>query len=252
MVEHIESDSIKNLSNNNGEKDNRNDNENENLLINQDRSQQNDYFKDLIRNNNNTTDQKDSFFQLDLSKYKSTKVFGITFYKIGNLYVFGFIKNSSEPLFCIDNMWYFNLIIYIIIVVLAFTGNYYLFRKLELWKQIIYNILLVLFSILFSILILLNPGINIKSKKGYNHIAYCKLCNIYFRPEDKIYHCFECNVCVKQLDHHCSFLRKCITKKNFIYFFLMLANFIILYLFSILYLILYLIDYYKKIKKKII
>ena len=172
MAENIENDSIKlNINNLEAEEKNKNNNENENkhLLSNPDRYRQNEYYKDLYKNNNNnnTFEQKDSSYHLDLSRYKSTKVFGITFYHVGNIYVFGFYKDSLDPLFCIDNMWYFHLIIYFIIIVLAFVGNIYLFGKLELWRQIIYNILLFSFFIAYSILILLNPGIIIKSQKGY-------------------------------------------------------------------------------------
>ena len=254
MAENIENDSIKlNINNLEAEEKNKNNNENENkhLLSNPDRYRQNEYYKDLYKNNNNnnTFEQKDSSYHLDLSRYKSTKVFGITFYHVGNIYVFGFYKDSLDPLFCIDNMWYFHLIIYFIIIVLAFVGNIYLFGKLELWRQIIYNILLFSFFIAYSILILLNPGIIIKSQKGYKQIGYCKKCNIYFLPEENTYHCLLCDVCVREIDHHCSVVRKCITKKNFIYFIAMIVNFVLLYVYVITNLILYLVDYHKKIKK---
>ena len=63
-------------------------------------------------------------------------------------------------------------------------------------------------------------------------------------------HCYDCNVCVKKLDHHCTVVRKCITKKNFWLFVGMVATFMIIYIFSLINLIFYLVGYYKRIKKK--
>mgnify|MGYP002624305563 CR=1 FL=1 len=52
--------------------------------------------------------------------------------------------------------------------------------------------------------------------------------------EDNIEHCSECNVCVKDIDHHCPTLRKCITKKNYILFVLLIASIVIFYLFFLM------------------
>ena len=208
-----------------------------------------DYLNDI--NNNEIIEQNDLSPKTYLSRYKSSKIFGITFYHIGNTYVFGFINNSLEPLFCIDKSWYFHLGILFIEIILAFTGNYYLFNKLEAWKQITYNILLFLFFKIYGALILLNPGIIIISQKGARHTGYCKRCNIFFIPENNLYHCYECDVCIKKIDHHCSVVRKCITSKNFFLFILMIINFVLLYVFTLVNLIYFCIDYYNKKKRKL-
>ena len=186
---------------------------------------------------------------LNLSRYKSIKKFGITFYHIGNIYAFGFINESSEPLFCIDNSWYFQSFIYFAQIILVIIGNL-LFRKLELWKQIIYNLLLFIFFLIYTALIILNPGIVIKNQKGYKHTGHCRICNIFFLPEENVSHCYDCNICVKRFDHHCSVVRKCITKKNFILFISMIVMFVLLYVYSLVNCIYYFVNYYKKIKKK--
>jgi hypothetical protein len=256
MVENIEKDSIErncnNLNSDDLESQNNKINDENQRLFKRERQIQNEYFNDLINNsnnNNNSMEKNNISSKLELSRYKSKKLFGINFYYIGNVIVFGFVNDNSDPLFCIDSMWYFHLIIYIILIILLFVGNHYLFSKLELWKQIIYNVLLFLFFICYSVIALLNPGIIIRSEKGHKHIGYCKKCNLFFLPEENIYHCFDCNVCVKQLDHHCSVVRKCITKKNFVYFILMIVSFVLVYVYSLINLIFFLIDYYQKIKK---
>ena len=172
-------------------------------------SNNNSFDEYYLSNNKNIIEENDSKFNLLI--YKSKKLFGVTFYQIGNLYVFGFINNSSDPLFCLDKKYHYQLIVLFLEIFLAFVGNYYLFRKLELWRQVIYNLLLILFAIIYGSLILLNPGIIIKNQKGYMHTGLCKRCNIYFSPENNVYHCYDCDICVKKLDHHCGVIRKCIT-----------------------------------------
>ena len=244
----IEENNNKNLDN---LEDNSTNNENMQFLPNKENYLKNDYFNDFYSDNKIFRDTKDLSPKLNLSRYKSKKLFGITFYNIGNIYVFGFINNSSEPLFCIDKMWYLHLLIFLIEIIFVFVGNHYLFNKLEYWKQLAFNILSFAFFIIYSALILLNPGIVITSQKGYMHTGYCKRCNIFFLPENQVYHCYDCEICVKKIDHHCSFLRKCITKKNFFIFVLMLVIFILLYLHVLLNLIFFVIDIYKRKKKKL-
>ena len=136
-------------------------------------------------------------------------------------------------------------------IILAFTGNYYLFSKLETWKQMTFNILLVTMFFFYTILVTLNPGIVLQNEKGFVHTGYCKVCDICFIPEKNVSHCSCCNICMRNIDHHCSVVRKCITKRNIFFFFAMVGNFILLYVFSLFNLIFFLIDYYRRIKKKL-
>ena len=71
-----------------------------------------------------------------------------------------------------------------------------------------------------------------------------------FLPEDKISHCKFCDICVKDVDHHCDVVRRCITTKNFNYFISMIVNFVLLYAFALVNIIYYCIDYYRKLRKK--
>ena len=244
----VEDNNIKKINNFN---DNSNNDENKQFLPNEDNYLKKDYFNDFYFNNTIMRNPKDLIPKLDLSRYKTKKLFRITFYKIGNIYVFGFINNSSDPLFCIDKMWYLHLLIFLIEIILVYVGNHYLFNKLEHWKQMIFNILSISFFFIYSALILINPGIVITSQKGYTHTGYCKRCNIYFLPENNVYHCFDCDICVKKIDHHCSFLRKCITKKNYVIFVLMLVFFVLIYIHLLINTVLFCIDFYKKKKKKL-
>ena len=264
MKEIDENDTIKINIDNTEKENNKNDNENKHLLSDENIYKQNEYYKDLKSTNNNNTNNNNNnkltdhshnhnhSFDLNLSRYKSKKIFGIAFYHIGKVYVFGF--KNEEPMFCIDEKWYFHLLIYLIEIVLLFAGNYYVFNYLELWKRIIYNILIFTFFISYSLLILINPGIVLKCKKECDkcdiNARFCEKCNICYLPEDKISHCKFCDICVKDVDHHCDVVRRCITTKNFNYFISMIVNFVLLYAFALVNIIYYFIDSYRKLRKK--
>ena len=214
----------------------------------------NDDEKIIIKNNNaindnsaKLDDQKNfTCYYTDLSKFKSKKICGITFYKVGNIYIFGFVKGSHEPLFSMDSKWYLHLIIFSIVFIIYYTGNKFLFCKFENWKQIIFNVILSLFLIFYFLLTFINPGVVIHSKKGLYGSLSCTKCNIYYLPQDKVTHCSSCGVCMRNLDHHCSVFRRCITKRNIILFFGIIFLFIALYVYSLIFIILFCVNFVSK------
>ena len=79
------------------------------------------------------------------------------------------------------------------------------------------------FSFLYTIII--NPGIpgrkyysrnyirNIKKEEKSKYIR-CKICNIITPKSLNATHCFYCNVCVINHDHHCTCFGKCVGRNN--------------------------------------
>jgi palmitoyltransferase ZDHHC9/14/18 len=59
----------------------------------------------------------------------------------------------------------------------------------------------------------------------------CTLCNVVRPPG--VTHCYDCDVCVEELDHHCPWTGKCIGKKNLRCFHLFLTSLFGLIFFSI-------------------
>ena len=203
--------------------------------------------------NNNNPNDKIISYSFDPSKYKKSKLFGINFYRVGNLYIFGFLSNNSEPLFCLDSGWYYQCIIYIVEFLIFYFGNKYLYSNVETWKQVIFNLLLILFFFIYTALILINPGIIIKNEKAdekHRDVMLCRKCKLYILMESNTQHCYDCKVCVRKLDHHCTVVRRCITNRNFWLFVGMVVAFILIYIFSLVNLIFYLVGRYKKIKHK--
>lgn len=73
------------------------------------------------------------------------------------------------------------------------------------------NILvLLMINAAYTLTILFNPGI--KAKPDMDLIGDCyNFCNRCQREVNKdMTHCIECETCVEDLDHHCSFFGKCI------------------------------------------
>ena len=118
--------------------------------------------------------------------------------------------------------------IYILIYFTIFHQNY-------IWVKIgITSVFLInFFSFLYTILI--NPGIperkyysrnyikTIKKEEKSNYVK-CKVCNIITPKKLKVTHCYYCNVCVIDQDHHCTFFGKCVGKNNCCTFYTALAS----------------------------
>ena len=80
-----------------------------------------------------------------------------------------------------------------------------------------------IFIISYFYTILINPGIPERkyyseyiSNKNIDETKWmkCQQCNIYVPKELHISHCFDCDICVKEEDHHCPWTGKCIAKDN--------------------------------------
>ena len=57
------------------------------------------------------------------------------------------------------------------------------------------------------------PGLEGRDEEGPPPgMRYCALCDLH-RPKEA-YHCYDCEVCVLELDHHCPWTGKCIGNRN--------------------------------------
>ena len=93
--------------------------------------------------------------------------------------------------------------------------NYLLIKIFFVLNYIIYII-----SYLYTIL--KNPGIPerkfyikfTKDNKTKDFRLKCKKCNIIVPKNYNITHCSDCDICVREQDHHCPWTGKCIAKYN--------------------------------------
>ena len=159
--------------------------------------------------------------------------------KLGNLYVYLFIKN--QPLFTIGTKKLSLVIIYQIFLNLSFILIHLgiiqnVFSYMRFMLSLFYSLNLLNHMYIF----LINPGIPspekfskkvIKTikKEDRKYFEVCEICNIITDYKDEVRHCNECNICIKKIDHHCSWTGKCIAKNNYLAFHLFTFSLLLYY-----------------------
>ena len=81
---------------------------------------------------------------------------------------------------------------------------------------------------------LINPGIVQNKKMDNVNVGYCKICQVYYNPNNNVEHCSMCGVCVENIDHHCVWVGKCVAKNNKFSFYAMLLTIGFIYAYIIL------------------
>ena len=134
------------------------------------------------------------------------------------IHPFLFFKN--EPLILIGPDILYYIIIFSVSSFLSIIF-YSLKNKSYTIMKILFLLGYLFYSVSYTLLMILNPGVPINKsnidleelKKNYNQ---CNICNcIFYKNNEYItFHCHECNICVENFDHHCTFASKCIGNKN--------------------------------------
>ena len=160
--------------------------------------------------------------------YKSKKKIGTAkTTRKGNMIMMCYNSNY-EPLIAIGPHWPFTICMMFFIDTFIFL--YFHFLKTYLHPTIKNIGLGISFIQIFSycLIFLLNPGIpqkelwienyfknkNSSSRDEIDSYRICNICKIVRRNSDNTHHCDECNICIKGVENHCSWISKCITKKN--------------------------------------
>jgi len=167
-------------------------------------------------------------------------------HRIGNSYLLYGVKDSHFPLHCfVGPEWPCMLCTYSLIIV---PTIFFLVNVATLWSNsavlAIGVITFLAVLIAFSATACTEPGIIFvpslyiphsggdKSELGEAGLQTrsvgtfeCNICNIE-RPRTAS-HCYECGVCVDQLDHHCPWTGKCIARKNLRCFYLFLTTLLV-------------------------
>ena len=151
-----------------------------------------------------------------------------------NKYIFGIREHLSDMISLILIL-FFNYIIFIIFIFPYFYYNKPFLISLLIFITINASFILGLYNQLLSFLT--EPGIIPKKYPKYfsNDISdkyilskitkkplimiqrSCKICSI--RRPKKCQHCYFCDNCVEEFDHHCQYISNCIGKRNKKYFF---------------------------------
>ena len=118
-------------------------------------------------------------------------------------------------------------IVHWILCILYYETNYNLILG---WRCV-----LVLLIISFSLIVFLNPGINVRNSKLIKDPAtksYCIICKLDRAEHTK--HCDRCEACINNYDHHCVLSSKCIGKRITIFFYMTLGITMLLYIYTVI------------------
>ena len=157
-----------------------------------------------------------------------------TYTKLGNCFCV-FLNNSL--FIVVGPHWVFNLCIIPLISMILLGYIVYVVPQMQLYPSI--GGALIMFTCLFSysITALKDPGIVLRdhlsdsTESAPSNSTICSRCLIV---QDKtIEHCEDCNLCMKNLDHHCIFTGKCIAQNNLICFYLFLSSIFGFFIFSL-------------------
>ena len=179
--------------------------------------------------NESEEDSENKFNPLKLGKFKICK-------KVGRC-LFLFIDKYGNPILIIGphiGMYFcFCGIVSLIMLSLYLT----LWNKIGFVMRILGHICYWTYFISYTHCSFFNPGYP-KNDLGRNYGSprkdyyYCNLCHFYLRRDKFAKHCFDCDICIENYDHHCPWTGHCIGKNNLYTFYIFIGSsfFIILYL----------------------
>jgi len=145
--------------------------------------------------------------------------------QIGNLRVL--MWRNGEPFFVLGPDWAFSICLYTMVIIFGGMFTIYTYNhdgvvlfglSLTLWLGLLLS---------FSMTVFMNPGIQLKDRPMPKDVELgaklrsCHTCGII--PEKGTVHCADCDVCIKDYDHHCPWTSKCVGGGNLTWFYAFLA-----------------------------
>ncbi len=205
----------------------------------------------ILNNNENIPIKKhitiktaEEYYSLYYPKFKLFKIYGFLFCKMGNLITFKFDDNNNFfPKFSIGPHWYLTLSLNLLIISFGYILFYFIIKSLHWLFYYGFFLLHLCVLFFFNRAALIHPGNELNKNMDIHKYKYCDICKIYYNPDEKVYHCNFCKVCITKLDHHCVWIGKCVGKNNFCPFIQMIVAVSIFYLYLIICVI---ISYTKK------
>lgn len=147
-----------------------------------------------------------------------------------NVHFYGTVKRGVFPLFCmVGPDWNCLIVTYLLIIVPWIVFTIIKTPYLNIVAQIVGYVLGISHVATLMVLTLSDPGVLPKAElsdselqdKRDDGLRVCPYCKIVRPPRAQ--HCYICNVCVLELDHHCPWTGKCIGKNNIRFFYLFLV-----------------------------
>ena len=148
--------------------------------------------------------------------------------RLGNTYTF-FGDKDGSPYIVIGPHWSMYMCLCPIMTI------FYTFFIIHYWNYISFLfkisglISFLTFFISYTHIFITNPGIpkydeNAILGKPREKYSFCRRCGIWKRMDKNVYHCFDCDICIEEYDHHCPWTGKCVAKKNVNAFYIFLVS----------------------------
>ena len=170
------------------------------------------------------------------NNYKPLKMKKHKLYKFVGRCLFLFLDKSENPLLIIGPHWPMYLC-FCGLISLIMLGIYLkIWNEIGLLMRILGYICYWTYFISYTHCSLYNPGYP-KNDMGRNfgsprdEFHYCKICHFYLRKNKYASHCFDCDICIENYDHHCPWTGHCIGRNNYYSFYIFIGSsfFIIVY-----------------------
>ena len=155
---------------------------------------------------------------------KQINKIGKYFYKkIGNCHFF-YGDEDGKPLFIIGPQWYMFIFLTLLVNTVVIFFLYLFWSVNGLLYKTIGIIFLSGFQVFYTLTFILNPGYPINNTgrnfgMPRNKYRKCNECCFWVGINDKVNHCYDCDICVEGYDHHCPWTSKCIGRKNLFTFY---------------------------------
>ena len=221
----------------NGESTNKKDNSKDEMIENElARIRKQNLSKYLMENNQfkSTNNESEEYSQQNIHPIKPSKR---KLYKFVGRTLFLFLDKYENPLLIIGPHWPMYICFCGIISIIMLVVYLTFWKELGIAMRIIGHICYWTYFISYTHCSLFNPGYpknDIGRNFGYprGEYYYCSKCKFYVKNRRYVHHCFDCDICIENHDHHCPWTGHCIGKNNYISFFIFIgASFcIIVYL----------------------
>ena len=146
-------------------------------------------------------------------------------YKYVGRSLFIFLDRYDNPLFIIGPHWPMYICLSSTFSIIMYLIYKKLWDKLSFPMKLIETILFWTFIISYTYTSIINPGYpknTIKRALGIPRDFYyfCENCKFYLNKCSYASHCFDCNICIENYDHHCVWTSHCIGKYNLYSFYI--------------------------------
>ena len=167
-------------------------------------------------NNNNQKNRQEEKEKCKFAKFKGRTLFL-------------FLDKLGNPLFIIGPHWAMYVCFCGIISLLMSLIYFYFWKNLGSIMRISGIIIFWTYFISYSYTSLINPGYPKNTEGRKNGIPkqdyyYCERCRFYVRKQSYATHCYECDICIENQDHHCPWTGHCIGKNNLWSFYIFIGS----------------------------